>query len=171
MTKIYKGDSNLYFLVNNCIPGHASMFKKDIITYAMPFDKRFFHDWWIAFVAASVSSIIYIPDTLVKYRQHHNNVTDILFKRTKTKIEQSSNIYSNYNIEWIEHLSKFKHLKNAKEINYIYKVLLNYRKGIKGMKFLKFLLKYHIKLFNLDKKSYLSRLNLARKLYWAKSIK
>ncbi|MFD2284774.1 glycosyltransferase [Pedobacter petrophilus] len=169
MSKIYKGDSNLYFLVNNCIPGHASMFRKDIIAYAMPFDKRFFHDWWLAFVAASVSSITYIPETLVKYRQHNNNVTDILFKRSKN--EQSRDIYSNYNLEWIEYLSKFIHLKNVKEIRFIYKVLSDYRKGIKGLPFIKFLVNYHIKLFNLEKKSYLSRLNLARKLYSAKSIK
>jgi len=169
MTKIYKGDSNLYFLVNNCIPGHASMFKKDIVAFAMPFDKRFFHDWWLAFVAASVTSITYIPDTLVKYRQHNNNVTDILFKRSEN--EQSRDIYSNYNIDWIEYLSKFIHLKNAKEIRFIYKVLSDYRKGIKGLQFLKFLVNYHTKLFNIEKKSYLSRLNLARKLYSAKSIK
>ncbi|MFF5381956.1 glycosyltransferase family 2 protein [Pedobacter suwonensis] len=164
MNKVYKGDSNLYFLLNNCIPGHACMFKKDIISYAMPFDKRFFHDWWIAFVAASVSSITYIPDTLVKYRQHSNNVTDILFKKNKS--EKSGNIYANYNIEWVAHLSKFKHLKNVEEINYVYKVLSDYRKGIKGLQFLKFLLNYHTKIFNLKKKSYLSNLNLARKLYF-----
>ncbi|WP_316735286.1 glycosyltransferase family 2 protein [Pedobacter aquatilis] len=169
-TEIYQGKSNLYFLTSNCISGHACMFRRELLNFALPFDKRFFYDWWIAFVAASIGTIKYIPNALVSYRQHSNNITDILSKNKKSKNNQAGNNYFKYNIEWIEFASKFKYLKNAKEVKFIYKTLLDYSKGKRGINFIKFLSKYYTKLYPVKERSGLSKLNQIRKIYFSQPI-
>lgn len=169
-TEIYQGESNLYFLTSNCVSGHASMFRRALLNFILPFDKRFFYDWWIAFVATSVGTIKYIPKPLVSYRQHSNNITDILVKNKSRKIKQAGNFYFEYNIEWIEFVSKFKYLKNAEEIKFIYKTLSDYSKGKKGLNFMKLLLNYYTKLFHAKERSGLSKLNQLRKIYFSKPI-
>lgn len=167
-TKIYDGNGNLYFLVNNCVSGHACLFTKEVLQFAMPFDHRFFHDWWLAFVASSIGTIKYLPYTLVQYRQHNDNITDILNKKA-FKAGQPGNKYITYNIAWIEYASRFKFLKNSMEINYIHNTLKRYDNGKKGVNFLYFLIKFYSKIFNLEEKSSFSKLNLIRKIYFAKS--
>jgi glycosyltransferase involved in cell wall biosynthesis len=110
-TKPYTGTKNIYFVANNSISGHASMFKKELLKYVLPFDGRFYYDWWIAFVAISIGTIKYIPNSLVYFRQHGNNVSDILSLKGE-KVLKNGNSYFNFNLDWIKKLSEFKHCKN-----------------------------------------------------------
>src|SRR5690606_8988263 len=50
--KMYAGNQNYFFLIDNTISGHAMLFSQTLKQYMFPFDGRFYHDWWIAFVAA-----------------------------------------------------------------------------------------------------------------------
>lgn len=75
---LYEGNCGLAFLLMNCASGHAIMFHRSLIKYALPFDPQFFHDWRLAFVAANIGSVKMIPRTLVKYRQHNSNTVDIM---------------------------------------------------------------------------------------------
>lgn len=65
------------FVFSNCVSGHAMLFRKELLSIALPVAQDEFHDWWLAFVAASNGSIGYCPKQLVRYRQHANAVTDI----------------------------------------------------------------------------------------------
>jgi glycosyltransferase involved in cell wall biosynthesis len=63
------------FAFENNISGHAMLFRQRILERALPIPQGFFHDWWLAAVAASVAGVVYCGKALVHYRQHQTNVT------------------------------------------------------------------------------------------------
>lgn len=64
-------------LAENAIPGCAMLFNAALADKfrAQAFDatKAIMHDWWLALLASAVGHISYVPDPLVKYRQHATN--------------------------------------------------------------------------------------------------
>ena len=72
----YRGDDPRAFLFFNCVSGHAMLIRRRLLVDALPFREGFFHDWWLAYVAVNTGSIDYLPDCLVKYRQHEKSHTD-----------------------------------------------------------------------------------------------
>jgi glycosyltransferase involved in cell wall biosynthesis len=74
----YQGDSFKPFLFFNCISGHATLIKRSLLEYALPFPKDLFHDRWLAYTATNLGTITYLDLPLVKYRQHENSDTNIL---------------------------------------------------------------------------------------------
>lgn len=162
---VYDGLSNLPFLISNCVAGHAMLFKKSLLPDFLPFDPKFYHDWWIAFVAITTGKIKAIPDVLVKYRQHDLSITDSLTLK-KTGFENQNKGYLNFDLKWIEHCMQFPKTKNFEEINKIYQQLKAYSEGKRGFKLFVFLLKYYRLLFyfHTKNKSFFSRLNTIRKI-------
>ena len=63
------------FAFGNCVSGHAMLFRRELLASALPIPPEFFYDWWIAAVAASQAGIVYCAESLVRYRQHGDNVT------------------------------------------------------------------------------------------------
>lgn len=86
---------NLYdpmeFVMSNCVSGHAMLFRSEIIKNALPIPKGFYHDWWIAAVAAADRGGVYVPRVLVKYRQHEAAITDSLGLRRKNVVNKKRN--------------------------------------------------------------------------------
>jgi glycosyltransferase involved in cell wall biosynthesis len=77
-------------ILQNFVPGHTLMFKKDILKDILPLPQIYLHpDWWFAFVASSIGEIKHLDQTLLYYRQHSTQIT-----RTKK-------------IKFIEPISKF----------------------------------------------------------------
>jgi glycosyltransferase involved in cell wall biosynthesis len=66
------------FVLTNCISGHATLFRRDLLAGAPPVPDAFFHDWWLGALAASRGGVGYCQRALVRYRQHDRNVTDLL---------------------------------------------------------------------------------------------
>lgn len=66
------------FVLTNCVSGHAMLFRRDLLQGAPPVPEAFFHDWWLAALAASRGGVGYCQQALVRYRQHDGNVTDVL---------------------------------------------------------------------------------------------
>lgn len=71
------------FVLTNCISGHAMLFRRDLLAGAPPVPEVFFHDWWLAALAASRGGIGCCRQVLVRYRQHDCNVTDVLHVRKR----------------------------------------------------------------------------------------
>jgi glycosyltransferase involved in cell wall biosynthesis len=96
---MYEGNAIQALLFANCVSGHAMLFRKALLAYVLPFPPDTYYDWWIALVALSQGNIKYIPQPLVKYRQHTHNVTNIT-GQTKTntkpapKFKQKLRIYN-----------------------------------------------------------------------------
>lgn len=112
----YSGTGSLPFLLLNCMSGHSIMFRKELLTKIFPFDKRFFHDWWIAYVASTFGNILFIETALVKYRQHPNGSIDILNLKKTEKIKE--NLLSGKK-DWFKKCLTL----NGKDLDYVQKLL------------------------------------------------
>jgi glycosyltransferase involved in cell wall biosynthesis len=66
------------FILSNCVSGHAMLFRRDLLDEQPQLPEGIFHDWSLAVQAAAHGGIVYCPEKLVRYRQHGNNVTDVL---------------------------------------------------------------------------------------------
>ena len=65
----------LYFALDNCVGGHAMMIKKELFVAASPFPTEMPHDLWLAYASTLYNGLIYVPEALVKWRDHGSNVT------------------------------------------------------------------------------------------------
>lgn len=108
---LYSGDNPKTFLFFNCISGHSCMIRKDLLPWALPFHKDFFHDQWLAYVAANVGKIEVIHDSLVQYRQHSTSSTDIMNKRKKINKKYHENrdiLKMQKELKWLKHCESYK---------------------------------------------------------------
>jgi glycosyltransferase involved in cell wall biosynthesis len=63
----------LSLLVANAVTGAASLFRRELLDYALPFPPAqfaHFHDHWIGLVAVTLGEITYVPRPLYDYFQH-----------------------------------------------------------------------------------------------------
>ena len=65
-------------------PGHAMLFKKELIDKAVPFPILVTHDFWLGFVATCYSTMVYVNEPLVHYRQHTQNAIGADTTKNKT---------------------------------------------------------------------------------------
>jgi glycosyltransferase involved in cell wall biosynthesis len=56
------------------VTGATLMFRRDLLPFILPIPASWVHDAWIAQIAGSQGPIVCIPQPLVLYRQHKNNV-------------------------------------------------------------------------------------------------
>jgi len=70
-------DDPSMFAFGNCVSGHAMLFRRELRERALPVPPEFFYDWWIAAIAASAGGIVRVQQSLVLYRQHGANVTNV----------------------------------------------------------------------------------------------
>jgi hypothetical protein len=49
------------------------MVRRSLVNNAQPFPESWVHDHWLAVVAALTGSIVFVPETLIDYRQHAGN--------------------------------------------------------------------------------------------------
>ncbi len=69
-------------LTRNVVCGCASCFNRRLLELALPIPcNAFMHDSWLALVASAIGKIIFVPPTLVLYRQHQKNTIGV--QRTK----------------------------------------------------------------------------------------
>lgn len=62
-------------IVQNCVTGCLTMVNKTLYCLMGEYEKNILmHDWWAALIAGSMGRIVYIPEIVMLYRQHGNNV-------------------------------------------------------------------------------------------------
>jgi len=74
----------LMYTVGAWAPGHAMLFKKELVEKAVPFPTLVTHDFWLGFVATCYSTIVYVNEPLVHYRQHTQNAIGANTTKNKT---------------------------------------------------------------------------------------
>ena len=80
-----EGRCPLALMLNNCVTGHASLIKQELLLVAMPAMSNMpFHDQWLAIVAASRGKLKASDKVLSYYRQHENNT---VWKTKSKRIE------------------------------------------------------------------------------------
>ncbi|MBS1528102.1 MAG: glycosyltransferase family 2 protein [Bacteroidetes bacterium] len=159
----YRGGSPEPFLFDNCVSGHAILMKKELIEAALPFDRRFFHDWWLAYVAANLGTIDFLPECLVKYRQHDKSETNIL-KRERENDPNSLPPIEKYRFrsEWLKYCAEFEGNKDPELVKKLYEA---YKKRADHFIIfsLGWLLLTHPDLLAISIKKGLRKLNVVRK--------
>ena len=63
----------LMYAIGAWAPGHAMLFKKELVQRCVPFPSIVTHDFWLGFVATCKGPIKYLDTPLVLYRQHITN--------------------------------------------------------------------------------------------------
>lgn len=91
----------LHFLIDNCVSGHAMLFKRSLFDASRPFPSHIPHDWWLTYCATLFHGICYYDEALVKYRFHDTNV--IASNKTKKtanekKTERQSRLQTFYDM-------------------------------------------------------------------------
>ena len=74
-TRLNNHSDLLSLLVANAVTGAASLLRRDLLEYALPFPPHqfaHFHDHWIGLVAISLGDIAYVDRPLYDYVQHAN---------------------------------------------------------------------------------------------------
>lgn len=166
LMNMYHGSSPLPFLFYNCLSGHSCMFKRELASILKSgggFNPLFYHDWWLAFLAANYGSIAYVDKALVRYRQHSDSNTDILnVKEKKKKGAKYPDIVLKQLEQCAELQGKYKSL--------IEEIITLYRQSgwYSSLKLMMLLLKHTDELFYIKKKSFTSKLNYIRKLAFQK---
>jgi glycosyltransferase involved in cell wall biosynthesis len=70
-----KDDNLNRILLQNVATGCTIMINKRAKNVSLPIPKdAIMHDWWVAIKVAEHGKIVYVPDQLVLYRQHPNNL-------------------------------------------------------------------------------------------------
>jgi len=168
-TRLYDGESCLPFLFSNCVHGHATLFDSSLKQYLVPFDKRFSHDWWLAYVAFNIGRVKYVDKILVHYRQHPSTITDTLKLRT-TNDNAASPVRGIDRIlpdlDMIKHCAEFKYNRDPALMQKAYYLFSSLAKGRERVRCFIFLVKYHDLLFYMRFKprKFFSKLNMARKI-------
>ncbi|MEW6667859.1 MAG: glycosyltransferase family 2 protein [Thermodesulfobacteriota bacterium] len=74
-------------LFHNFVQGATTLFRKDLLKWALPIPGHMmFHDWWLAMVASRKGTIRYLPRRLIRYRIHDTNQTRVVDTRSLPKI-------------------------------------------------------------------------------------
>lgn len=96
---LVSSNNPLHFTIENCVSGHACLFKTSLLKHAFPFPDLVPHDWWVTFLASCYNGVSYYDDALVKYRIHDSNVIVNNTKKNKVKrrAERKARIHAFYN--------------------------------------------------------------------------
>ncbi len=158
------------FIFYDFIWGHTTLLKKELLKFALPVPAHMPYDSWLAYTAASISSIRYVGEALTGWRQHEDSFTSLAYKKNAERKEDPNRQYE-------EHTEKLERIRLFKEHPYcpdeqfmekLYDAYAGLRKGYSGTLFL-FLAKHQKNLFPVWRRNYLSRLNEFRKM--ARGIK
>ncbi len=162
-----QGSNNLYFIYNNSVSGNTLLFKKALKEKIIPFpDWNSFHDIWISFVASSCSSIDFYNGSLVKYRQHEDNVTDLEKKKKRKNYSLKINNKTKSIENTIQKLEKYERLlkkefpnhENLFLIEELHREYVGFREYLINFKLFKLLYSNKEKLFFSKKKPYLFKI-------------
>jgi glycosyltransferase involved in cell wall biosynthesis len=63
--------------------GHATLITRELFEKASPFLEEVPHDGWLAYHACLYGGVLYLPEVLVKYRQHAGNVFGVVGRKKK----------------------------------------------------------------------------------------
>ena len=66
--------SCLMFVIGSWAPGHAMLIRSSLVHNALPFPEYISHDIWMSFISALTQPVKYLPQSLVRYRQHPSNL-------------------------------------------------------------------------------------------------
>jgi len=166
LMNLYRGGSPEAFLFFNCVSGHTVLMKRELLAWALPLPKGFFHDWWLAYVATNIGSIDFIPNCLVQYRQHNKSETNILqLDREKDNYKRTAIERYEETLNWLAQCRSFKANKDQAFVDEVYTAYRKRESSYFAFRFGFLLLRHWHAIFYTRKKSTISKLNYIRKQF------
>jgi glycosyltransferase involved in cell wall biosynthesis len=167
----YSGSDSRVFLFGNCVLGHAVLFKRELLNFTGKFNDLVIHDRWLAYVATNVGSIKFVDQPLIKYRQHINANTNIL-QQERTNKKKSSSIYKmQFQLDVITVLANYPFNTDVVFKKKLFNLMQDRMNSYTSFSLAYFIFIHRNILFYIQKKSTLSKLNLALKFIWGCKIK
>ena len=123
------------------------------------------YDTWLAYTAASISTVRYVDQALTGWRQHDQSFTAIMYQKNKQRGATKNRKYE-------EHAEKLERLQLLKKNNYcankdfmedLCSAYESVRSGFSWQLFF-FLTRHQRTLFPIWRRSYISKLNEFRKM-------
>lgn len=143
------GNCAINLLYYNCVAGHTCLINKDLLEITPPFPKDFYYDWWFAYTAASIGSINFLNESLVKHRKHNTSTT-------------SKDVRDAKSLRMIQFKSFLEHPKTTEQVKQILQKLIGYYEDVSdnefSLKLFLFLIKNFNRFFCVRKKSTFSKL-------------
>ncbi len=167
----YRGGQPEVFLFFNCVSGHAILMKRELLAEALPLKETYFHDWWLAYVATNMGTIDFIPQCLVKYRQHDNSDTNMLRVKRDKEVHKHSSLHKLERIQtWLGYCAAYPKNKNG-IARLFYEAFTNRMGSYVSFSLSRLLLKYQRAVFFIRKKSKLNRANYIYSQVWGGKMK
>lgn len=150
--------------------GHTMLLKKELLEYALPIPARMPYDTWLAYTAASISTVRYVDQALTGWRQHDYSFTAIMYQKNKQRGETKNRKYEEHaeKLERLQLLTKNNYCANKDFMGDLCSAYESVRKGFSWKLFF-FLTRHQNTLFPIWRRGYISKLNEFRKM--ARGIK
>lgn len=75
-------------LRRNLVTGATTVFRRSLLDAALPLDRAWVHDEWLAVVAAATGEVDWVPDLLIDYRQHGANQIGVTAPTLRYKVSR-----------------------------------------------------------------------------------
>jgi glycosyltransferase involved in cell wall biosynthesis len=164
--EFYRGDHPEVFLYFNCVSGHSIFMKRSLLRHALPFPTDFHYDQWLAYIATSHGSIDFVDKTLVHYRQHENNNTDILATRPTAKTSEQKILQLEKESEWLKICGLHASKTSAPLIKRLHELSLRRNASFMSVAYGREIWKNRAYLLRLLKKSDLSKFFFTLRKIW-----
>ena len=172
IVNMYSGGQPETFLFFNCVSGHAILMKRELLDHALPLKTDYFHDWWLAYVATNMGTIGYIPQCLVKYRQHSKNDTNILRLKDKKEAKRLSSVTKIEKIQqWLLYCKNFPKNKNQQLVDEFYDAFSLRTNSYISTRLSALLFKHRKTVLYIRKKSKLNMFNYIYSQFWGLKTK
>lgn len=70
---LHSGHSLPAIIKRNLVTGATMMVRKELLELAFPLPRDELHDGWLALVASLLDAVVFVPEELLRYRQHDSN--------------------------------------------------------------------------------------------------
>ena len=167
----YSGSDSRVFLFENCVLGHATVFKRELLNFTETFTDTVIHDRWLAYTATNNGGIIFIDQALVKYRQHRNANTNILLQERANTKKKSSIDKMQFQLDIVTILANYPYNTDVPFKRKLLKLMQDRMLSYTSFGLAWFIFIHRNVLFYIPKKSGFSKLNLILKFIWGYKLK
>jgi glycosyltransferase involved in cell wall biosynthesis len=167
----YSGGDSRIFLFENCVLGHATIFKRDLLKYVGHFNDTVIHDRWLAYVGTNNGNILFVDQPLVNYRQHVNANTNILQQERNNKSKSSSVYKMQFQLDIATVLADYPYNKDIVFKRKLAKLMQDRMHSYTSFRLAYFIFIHRKVLLYISKKSAFSKINMILKFIWGYKIK
>lgn len=133
-------DNCLYFAQDDCVCGHATVFRRELLEHALPFPPKTPHDQWLPFVATFHGTLLCYDKALVQWRQHSKNVTGAPHDVQYLRASNLAVLEAFYQYCPATHAMEKKVLYNLKKSNEGYTLANNFLRMVTYFRYQRYLL-------------------------------